>query len=377
MTTRTYNGITAWSGETFVNDLNEVHHVSLQHLKEGGEIAFFGQRLTAGSMVTHLPQGTQWSNYSTDPAHIASGGWAMISRATNVFHIWGQGITFASATFPTITDHVVTAGQSMMTGLEDFPGMMLAQVPGTGLIGTAAGGSSIYPPDPDGYWIETDNTTPGPLLTAALTAMSGKTIKAILWAQGHDNRDELESGALTEAQYKAGVLAVLGQLGWDGTSSGVPVIVEMPGCIPDGNGGGWQKVRNVYQDILSEPYIRGYEVYDLERKDGTHLTDEAQQIAAHRAGLMLANPTFEPLAPTVTVLHDRVTLLEFSEPVEFTEFHGASEQIERVYWNDDMDEALVVHDPGTLRYPWREGLGLSSFSRGHGLLTGQFALGSW
>jgi len=368
----TYDGMPAWSGATFHNQLAVNHHVRMDHLHEGFA-RFTCRGAAAGAKLTlHQPPGAQWvMDEGLVPLVNKFGPLEtdddvdVLRTSANLFQVYPQGkapVT-GSGSPPALTGHIVIAGQSMMSGVQDHPGPLLYRMPNHGLVEAAVGGSSLFPPDPSGYWLETDHTA-GPLLTAALSKMSGKTITHIVWAQGHDNRDELDNGTVTKADYKAGVIAVLEGLGWKTDGTGIPVIFEMPGRINPGFGNGWQLIREVYQEIR-DTYsdVRGYEVYDLATYDAIHKTPAAQKVATERAGRLLSS-SYVPPSVTVSRPHDRATVLTFSEPVGHTFFQGASPQPIHVAWNDDMDECVVIHEPGTFHYPAREGLGLAGVSYG-------------
>lgn len=382
----TYDGMPAWSGETFFNQLAVNHHVRVDHLTQLGEPASFRCRGgAAGAKITlHQPAGAQWVvdesiTLADKYGPLKTDDDVEVFRSSvNLFQVYPKGkapVTGAGSP-PALAGHIVIAGQSMMTGIQDNPGPLLYKLPNHGVVGTAVGGSSLFPPDPSGYWLNTDHTA-GPLLLDALAAMAGKTITHIVWAQGHDNRDELDNGTITKADYKAGVIAVLEALGWATDGTGVPVVIEMPGCIPAGYGDGWQKIREVYQE-LRDTYadVKAYEVYDLPTYDAIHKTPAAQKVATERAALLLSS-SYVPPSVTVSRPHDRATVLTFSEPVGYTFFQGASPQPLHVAWNDDMDECVVIHEPGTFQYPAREGLGLAGISYGNSADGVHFPIGSF
>lgn len=344
----------AYSGGVFRNGLGSKSHALMDNLTIGGDSARFTTRRHPDSTwVLHLPAGAEWdmpNGSKAEPRELSNGMSVDVHRAgQTVYRVEVLDLNISSDPRPDPDAYVLLAGQSMMSGLHARPARMLEKYPAV-LIDAAHGGSSLYRYEDANCWLELDGS-PGPLLIQAQADIDGIALDYIVWAQGHDNVDEMQNGTLTPAAYKAGVLTVLTALGWP---TG-PVIIEMPGRITPGFGSGLQAIREVYQDIRdTEANIRAYEVLDQTHdvQDGTHHGATLQDLAAQRAGLLMADPGRVPPGVVSKTAVPDGWLLTFDGPVTAGDFGPPTA------WSEGRTSALILNGGGRFAWPDGDGGGL-------------------
>jgi hypothetical protein len=377
----------ARTGRLHLNHAGDVKHLDLASLAKLSETAAYCRNHPDSEIHIHLPPGGVWDGLPAGerelPWVIRNGERAAFYRRSDTLY---QRTTFQAggeaSSMPPLSGHVVVAGQSITDALILHPnGLLDGLDPGVGLIDCAYGGSAIFASDTGAnYWLETD-LTPGPRLTDALAAISGRPVDAIIWGQAEADRNEIVAGTLTPAEWRAGVEAVWTALGWPA----VPVIVQMPARIPLGAyADGYQALRETYQQMTG---VRRFEAYDMETVDGTHPTPAAAETAGARAALLIQNPALDPVHVTAAtaVLDARArhtaTRLDFSGAVTWTDFQGLDGVVlTGVTWADDMQSVVLHHEPANapvLRYPHGSGIGLGRLPYGSGADAGRFPLQSF
>lgn len=379
-------------GVEYWNDQTTAHHVLLDALPVGFHPSadFFTVDDPACVIDLHLPDdgfsvwdGINDTTLRKQPLRIENGGRVRVVRTSQYrFNMKELVTTTVAQPKPAAASNVLLAGQSMMTGLAHRPAFMLRHNPGMGLINAAVGGSSLVATanNPTLFWVidNGDGTfSDGPLLTAALALKGTKPVSHILFALGHSNRDEIEAGTLLTSTMRAGLLYLLGRLGWPTT----PVIIEMPGRIPEGSfPAGFQAVREVYQDIRdTESNVRAYEVCDgiIEPGDGTHHGEHLQLLAADRAGRLIANPSLVPVHVTGRTDFTGGSTLTFSEPVTPGDFAGLQGVGDfSVRWAADRQSVSILHDnyTDTMRYPYGDAQGLGRLCYANGFPLSGFTI---
>lgn len=408
----------ARSGEYHFNQTGAVHDVMVDHLElpqegDDGSALFACRWHPNAGIALHLPPmppasalppnhpGPVWGiDSSIDPKaplFVGPGRELRIMRRSESIYqvVLPEGADLPQSVVrpaPVPTIYYACVGQSLADPYahHGFRGLAAELSGAPKVLDCAYGGSPIIGTTGNYFWLYPD-LSPGPLLTKALNeVVQGKPIAAIIFAHGHANRDELESGAMTIAEYEAAVRAVLEAFGWRDDGTGVPVIIEQTGHIFFGSyGKGFQMLREFYYAFAkAHTDVRLFEAYDAATDDGVHWDLASQRRNGKRAGKLLADMNLEPPhlvskdggAGTTTVLtFDRaVRPISFRGMRVFTSLADTSNglPIKGATWLNERT-VEIQHDAMAaepiLRYPFREALDLGEFSGDHQFLLNGFA----
>jgi len=229
-----------------------------------------------------------------------------------------------------------------------------------------------------GYWVEDDGTTPGPRLSAAVSAIGGYATRPVLAVYSHGEQDATK--VTTQSAANDVVAAMADTIIPDiraaidaGAPTDVPVWLDMLGPRYPGDELGEYMIRDGMIGIVEAGtnLFRGAEKYALQLGQDTHPTPAAyQQMGAHTGrkvanwlvnqtdlrGPSITSPVLAGSNVTVTInVPSGKTLIKPSRPTFFGLFDESDAPIEITgyAWIGNDLTLTCASPPAKLRYPVR------------------------
>ena len=249
-----------------------------------------------------------------------------------------------------------------------LPQMRMLATPGSSVLNKFQGST--------GYWVENDGVTPGPLLTAAVTALSGYSPKAtfLIWSQG----EQEATAGITSADatlFKTAINTIFSSCRAacnPGSPTSVPIFLDMLGPRYQADEASEYIVGDAIIDVIAAGtnLYRGAEKYALRLDLTTHPTRDKSgysQLGAHEGrkvnGWLLGSVPSGPsitsavrtgnnVAVTVTVPSGK-SLIKPSQPDFFGLYDGSGNSISITdyNWSGNVLTLTAASQPSTLKYP--------------------------
>lgn len=204
--------------------------------------------------------------------------------------------------------------------------------------------------DTDKYWWNESTGAPGPIYTAAKsaleTAFAAGEYTIIDWRQGTSDADQWSAASLTKTIYKGALQALFAQIKADFPSASISCgIIHRHEARDDA---AWQAIREANWETIDElSYVYfGHEIYDLDLTDNVHLTEAGNE--AYGARMARRHLALTGNGSAAGTLGPRITAASLeTDKITLTIAHDAGTDLTV----PSVPGLMRLDDDGTLRTP--------------------------